>query len=46
LILSGVSFGVGMYYLSQKFQKLKLKGWACNLSYNSYLLLNVTLFQN
>jgi hypothetical protein len=23
LILSGVSFGVGMYYLSQKFQKLK-----------------------
>ncbi len=26
LILSGVSFGVGMYNLSQKFQKLKLKG--------------------
>lgn len=25
LILSGVAFGVGMYYISQKFQKLKLK---------------------
>jgi len=23
--LSGVAFGVGMYYISQKFQKLKLK---------------------